>query len=458
MIRSLPKTQFTLLGSDFILIIASYYLSPLLLFGVGPDLATLLEWPDLSAIFTYLLIFYIFDFYNLDMRFNFVGYLFRFVLALIISDLIITFLFHLFNVRPYATVILLINTVLILSLCLGLRFLFLRWKRKAQSVLRVLIIGAGWAGTDLYKLLAKRSDFHVVGFLDDDAAKLQMKPVPFAPQVIGRTDILSAVIEERNVDLVVIAITHDMNQDLHKRIVDAKVKGLSVYDMPRFCEVVFGKIPVQHVSNLWFVHVPISGVRRTPYNLKVKKIIDIMVSLIVLVFLSPAMLIAALAIKVDSPGPVLYVQRRIGWGGKPFNLVKFRSMKVGLENHRELAGQKNDPRITRFGKILRVSRFDELPQLWNVIKGDMSFIGPRALMAEEVNEFTPQIPFFSLRHSIRPGITGWAQVSYPHGARVEDALAKLEYDLYYIKNLSPLLDLIIFMRTVRTVLWGRGAR
>jgi exopolysaccharide biosynthesis polyprenyl glycosylphosphotransferase len=249
-----------------------------------------------------------------------------------------------------------------------------------------------------------------------------------------------------------------MNKDLHKRIVDAKVKGLTVYEMPTFCEIVLGKIPVQHVSDLWFVYVPISGVRKTTYNQKVKKILDILLSMIVLTLLSPVILITAVAIKLDSPGPVFYVQRRIGWREQPFNLLKFRSMKVGTEKHREFAGRKNDPRITRVGKILRVSRFDEIPQLWNVIRGEMSFTGPRALMEEEVNEFTPQIPYFSLRHSIRPGITGWAQINYPHGATVQDGLAKLEYDLYYLKNLSPLLDLIILVRTVRTVMFGRGAR
>ena len=154
-----------------------------------------------------------------------------------------------------------------------------------------------------------------------------------------------------------------MNKNLHKRIVDAKVKGLAVYEMPTFCEIILGKIPVQHVSDLWFVYVPISGVRKTTYNQKVKKILDIMFSLIVLTVLSPVILITAVAIKLDSPGPVFYVQRRIGWREQPFNLVKFRSMQVGTENHREFAGRKNDPRITRVGKILRVSRFDEIPQL-----------------------------------------------------------------------------------------------
>lgn len=452
MIRSLPKTQLALLGGDIILIIGSFYLSPVLRFGVCPDLAVFLEWADLSSILTYLLFFYIFDFYNLGERFNSVGYFFRFLLAMIIADLFIFSLFYVFNVRPYATVILLLNTLLILSLCLGWRFVFYRWNRETQRVLRVLIIGAGWAGADLYKLLAVRSDYYVAGFLDDDQAKWGKG------NVIGGTDLLSAVIKERNVDLVIIAITHGLNHDLHKRILDAKVNGLSVYEMPTFCEIVLGKIPVQHVSDLWFVYVPISGVRKTTYNPKVKKILDIMLSLIALAVLSPVILITAVAIKLDSQGPVFHIQRRIGWRGQPFNLVKFRSMKVGTENHREFAGRKNDPRITRVGKVLRVSRFDEIPQLWNVIKGEMSFIGPRALMEEEVNEFTPQIPYFSLRHSIKPGITGWAQINYPHGATVQDGLAKLEYDLYYLKNLSPLLDLIILARTVRTVMFGRGAR
>jgi len=455
-IKSLPTKNLSILGGDFILIIASFYLSPVLRFGVCPDLAVFLEWPDLSAIFTYLLFFYIFDFYNIEERFNSAGYFFRFLLALIIADLFIASLFYVFNIRPYATVILLLNTILILTLCLGWRFLFYRWNRQYRRILRVLIIGAGWAGTDLHEMLKNRADFYVVGFLDDDKEKWG-RQIGTAP-IIGGTDRLEAMIKDQDVDVVVIAITHRMNADLHRRIVEAKVKGLSVYEMPTFCELVLWKIPVEHVSDLWFVYVPISGVRKTTYNQKAKLVIDILISLFLLTILSPLILLTAAAIKVDSPGPVFYVQRRIGWRGQPFNLVKFRSMRVGLDNHREWAGQKNDPRITRVGKFLRVSRFDEIPQMWNVIRGEMSFIGPRALMEEEVREFEPRIPYFSLRHSIKPGITGWAQINYPHGTTVEDGLRKLEYDLYYLKNLSPLLDLVILVRTVRTVLFGRGAR
>jgi exopolysaccharide biosynthesis polyprenyl glycosylphosphotransferase len=321
-----------------------------------------------------------------------------------------------------------------------------------------LIVGAGWAATDLCNILSGRQDFDVIGFLDDDVTKWGTKPSLSAPEVIGGTDLLHEMVSKWHVDQVIIAITHGMNRALHKRIMDVKVEGLSVYEMPTFCEKVLGKIPVEHVSERWFVYVPIYGVRKTIYNDKIKKMIDKFLSIIILLVFSPVFLLVAIAIRFDSEGSAFYVQRRIGLQAKPFNLVKFRTMKVGMDNHREFAGKKNDPRITRLGKFLRISRFDEIPQLWNVIKGDMSFIGPRALMEEEVNEFDKQIPFFWFRHSIRPGITGWAQVNYPHGVTVKDALAKLEYDLYYIKNLSPILDFIIFAKTVRTVLFGTGAR
>jgi lipopolysaccharide/colanic/teichoic acid biosynthesis glycosyltransferase len=228
--------------------------------------------------------------------------------------------------------------------------------------------------------------------------------------------------------------------------------------MPSFYEKRLGKIPVNHVSDLWFVFVPISGVRRNTYNQKVKRICDLFLSLIGIVLTLPFAAIIALAIKLDSPGPLFYIQQRIGWNEKAFELVKFRSMRDGADKEREFAGRPDDPRITRVGRIIRLLRMDEIPQLWNVFKGDMSFIGPRALMAEEVEAFSSKIPYFNLRHSIRPGITGWAQINYPHGAEEKDALEKLQYDLFYIKNLSPLLDLHIFLRTFYIVLFFRGAK
>jgi exopolysaccharide biosynthesis polyprenyl glycosylphosphotransferase len=450
----LPKKQFVLLGGDIILIIASFYLAPAIRFGAFLDLSVIFDWPDLSAIFIYLLSFYIFDFYNLEERFDTAAYVLRFLVALVAADLFVATLFYVFNIRPYATVILFLNTLLISSFCLGWRFLYERRRRETRNVYRTLIVGAGCAGHDLYEMLSQHDDFMISGILDDDPKKWGADLG--SARVLGGTKLLSFLLDK--VDVVIVAITHSMDRDLYRQLVEAKMQGITVYEMPTFYERVLGKIPVRHVSDLWFVYVPISGVRRSLYNVKIKKIIDIFLSLFGLLVTLPFTLPAILAIWCSSRGPVFYVHRRIGWNGQPFNLIKLRTMKDGFENDRRYAGQKDDPRITRVGRVIRFFRIDEIPQMWNVIRGDMSFIGPRALIEAEVEEFAPQIPYFSLRHSIRPGITGWAQVNYPHGATVEDALAKLEYDLFYIKNLSPLLDLLILARTVRTVLFGKGAR
>jgi len=255
-----------------------------------------------------------------------------------------------------------------------------------------------------------------------------------------------------------VAITHTIRPEVYKELIAAKFSGVNVYEMPTFCEMTARKIPVRHVSDVWLTHTTMSGVRRSAYTQRVKRIIDILLSLAGLIATLPLLAVIWMAIRLDSPGSALFIQRRIGWQGRPFNLLKFRSMRAGTETERAYAGHRNDPRITRVGKALRVFRLDELPQLWNVLKGDMSFIGPRALMEEEVREFDPAIPYFGLRHSVRPGITGWAQVNYPHGATKEDALEKLQYDLYYLKNMSFLLDLHILLRTIRVVVFRKGAR
>lgn len=443
-----------LLGGDIFLIISSFYIAQVLRFGVFSDLSVFFHWADLQALFIYILSFYIFDFYNISERFDTAGYLLRFFVALVVADLIIATMLYTFNIRHYATFILLINTLLIFFFCLGWRFLYERRQRGNGKVFRVLIIGAGYAGHDLYKMLSQRDDFIVACILDDDPEKWGMDIGGI--RVFGGTKLLPTFLGQ--VDMVIVAITHSMNPDLYKQLMEAKMRGATVYEMGTFYELVLGKIPARHVNDLWFDYVPISGVSRSLYNMKIKKIADIFLSLFGILVTLPLTLLSILAIRCTSRGPVFYVHRRIGWNGRPFNLIKLRTMKEGSENDRRHAGKKDDPRITQVGRIIRLFRIDEIPQMWNVIRGDMSFIGPRALIEAEVEEFAPQIPYFTLRHSIRPGITGWAQVNYPHGVTVQDALTKLEYDLYYIKNRSLLLDLIILAKTVRTVLFGRGAR
>jgi len=192
--------------------------------------------------------------------------------------------------------------------------------------------------------------------------------------------------------------------------------------------------------------------------LKVKMVIDKVLAIFGIIVSFPLAVLVSIAIKTTSGGPVFFSQERIGVNAKTFKIVKFRTMECGQEKERNFAGSKADPRITSVGRVLRFFRIDEIPQLWNVLKGDMSVIGPRSLIKDEVEEFTSKVPYFFLRHSIRPGITGWAQVNYKHGACVEDSIEKLQYDLFYIKNLSFNLDFHIFLKTVKAVIFGRGAR
>jgi exopolysaccharide biosynthesis polyprenyl glycosylphosphotransferase len=191
-------------------------------------------------------------------------------------------------------------------------------------------------------------------------------------------------------------------------------------------------------------------------GLKLKRVIDIFLAIVLIVMLMPVFLLTAFFIVIDSRGPVFYSQARKGLNDKEFNVHKFRSMVVDAEKEGVKWAEDNDPRVTRIGKFIRTARIDELPQLWNVLKGEMSFIGPRPERPEFIHQLEKEIPYYDLRHLVMPGITGWAQVMYPYGASVEDAREKLQYDLFYIKNFSLLLDFVILMKTIRIVLRREG--
>jgi sugar transferase (PEP-CTERM system associated) len=454
MLLHLPKRQFTLLGGDIILIIVSLYLAPVIRFGIILNPAYVFESSDALTVFIYLLIFYIFDFYNLE-ELRSSRYIIRFILAATIASILISSIYYIFHVRS-GSQILFISSIFICFFLLGWRYALDGLFEYSEKPGRLLILGAGQTGGSFYEMLKRNRDYEIVGFLDDDEKKWGMTLGDSS--VIGGTGILTTMVKELNIDKVIIAIRGAIQPEVYKRLVEAKFNGVGVYGMPTFYERVAGKIPVLHTNDMWLVYYDIYGVETNLYNVKIKKIIDKTFALIGLILALPLMCIVALAVKIDSKGPVFYRQRRVGFNDALFDLIKFRSMKVDAERDNPPRTGEKDSRITHVGRIIRLFRFDEIPQLWNVLKGDMSFIGPRALMTEEVNAFTSRIPYFNLRHSIRPGITGWAQINYPHGATEEDALEKLQYDLFYIKNLSPLLDLHIFLRTIYIVLSGKGAR
>ncbi len=412
---------------------------------------------EFVLLFVYLFVFYLSDFYDTELSFLNLRYIFRHLAGITIGSLIVSLVFFLFPGIRSGRGIFVISSVLIGVATLLWRFIFSSWfVKKLNGKKRLLIIGAGRAGKTLYKLIKHNPDYRVLGFMiDDDPGKWEAE---LLPRVVGTSKRICEIVKENKVDILVLAISHFKEPQLLKHVLDCKLQGVQVHDMPSFYEKVAGKVPVEHVTDFWLVFTPLLGVKKSVYNQRVKRVLDLVLSFFGLIVTFPIGALAGLAVKLETCGPVLYRQTRVGLNGKPFTLVKFRSMTNGTDFDRRFAGERHDPRITHVGKILRRARLDEIPQIWNVLKGDMSFIGPRALIESEVAEFESQIPYFSLRHSVRPGITGWAQVKYRHGTRVEDGLEKLQYDLFYIKNLSPLLDFHILMKTVRVVLSGKGAR
>lgn len=443
-----------LLGGDFILIIVSLYLAPVIRFGIFLDPAYVFEASDVIVVFVYLLIFYIFDFYNLDEPKDF-RYILRFLLATVISAVLISAIFYIFHVRP-GSLVLFISSILICLSLSGWRYIFAGLFKYSEKPLRLLIVGAGQTGVTLYEMLKKNKDYEILGFLDDDEKKWGASFGTVS--VIGGTAILSTLVKELRIDRVIIAIKHVIHPEVYKKLVEAKFNGVAVYEIPSFYEKVAGKIPVLHTNEMWLGYADIYGVKSNLYNAKVKKIFDKSLAMVGLIFAVPFVCIVSLLIKIDSRGPVFYRQQRVGFNGLIFDLIKFRSMKENAEMKGAVWAQENDSRITRVGRIIRFLRIDELPQLWNVFKGDLSLVGPRPERPEFVEHLKQEIPYYSLRHSVKPGITGWAQINYPYGGSKEDALEKLQYDLYYIKNVTFLLDIYILLRTMRTMSLGKGAR
>ncbi|NJL79693.1 MAG: sugar transferase [Richelia sp. RM2_1_2] len=247
-----------------------------------------------------------------------------------------------------------------------------------------------------------------------------------------------------------------LSDSLVQQLMTIRLQGIPVYRLPDIYENLWYKLPSSLLQDTWFTFSTGFNLMSGNINTRVKRVMDMMASALLLLLLSPVMLLVALAIKLDSPGPVFYSQERTGLNGKTFKVHKFRSMYQDAEKRGAQWAQKRDPRITRVGYWLRLMRIDELPQVWNVLKGEMSLIGPRPERPQFDAQLKEAIPYYDIRYLVKPGITGWAQVLYPYGASIEDAYEKLSYDLYYIKNYSIWLDIAIFFKTIRVVLLGKG--
>ncbi len=345
----------------------------------------------------------------------------------------------------------------VFALTLLWRWVYIRMYTAQGMGRRVLVVGAGANGQTLARMYAelKPPPFNLVGFIDDDPQKVGKTIEGF--RVFGGSHQLTQWIEELNIAEVVVSITGEMRGQTFQILLDVQEKGIEVTRMQTLYESLFGRVPIHHLESDWVLRSFIDEARVSSFYLIGSRAIDILGSLVGMTIFLALLPFLAIAILLDDGWPIFYTQPRLGKGGVPFKMLKLRTMVKNAEaDGQARMAQENDPRVTRVGNFLRMTRLDELPQFWNVLRGEMSLVGPRAEREEMVNKFQKQIPFYRARLLAKPGLTGWAQINYGYAATVEDTGVKLEYDLYYIKHRSILMDIVIMLRTVGTVLGRKG--
>jgi len=321
---------------------------------------------------------------------------------------------------------------------------------------RLLFLGATPVAERLIsELETNNPGYEILGYVDDRPAHEIALINGF--RILGKTDQLKEIVATTQAGTIVVALAERRGTFPMQAILDCKLRGMRIEDWPTFYEKLTGKIVVQNLRPSWLVFS--EGFNRTRVTRLLKRAWDLALSILFLLLGWPLFLIVSLAIKLNSPGPVFFRQERVGERGRIFGLLKFRTMMDYAEAHTgPVWTTQEDPRITRVGRLLRKTRLDEFPQILNVLKGEMSFIGPRPERPHFVAQLQDMIPYYAQRHTIKPGITGWAQVRYRYGATIEDAEEKLQYDLYYVKNMSIFLDMLILLSSIHVVLFGKGAR
>ena len=351
-----------------------------------------------------------------------------------------------------------VASVLIVLVIVGWRVAFDYLSLWVGPAERLLIVGTSGAAVTLAReLFERRGELGVelVGFVDPDPSRVGSPLIN--PGIIGSISDIPDIVKQHRVDRVVVSLADSRGMLSMDALLEMRLhKGVRFDHLVSLYEEYTGKIAVENLRPSWFIFS--GGFRKGRVLMLAKRSLDLVVAALGLIVLSPIMAVVALAIRITSPGPAVYHQQRVGKDGRLFTIHKFRSMRVDAE---ALTGavwaRVGDPRVTPVGRLLRRARLDELPQLWNVVRGHMSFVGPRPERPEFVDDLASQIPFYGQRHAVRPGVTGWAQVRHRYGNTVEDSLEKLQYDLFYIKHLSIAFDLFVILETMKTVITRRGS-
>jgi sugar transferase (PEP-CTERM system associated) len=345
---------------------------------------------------------------------------------------------------------------LLLATILAWRFAFNRLMRTPHLVENVLIVGTGPSALAVARQIVEQDDFayRIVGFAADRAATSSL-PAGY-PGVLGEPRQVGQLVTRYGVDRIVVAVSDRRGGLPIDELMRVKLSGVPVEEAATTYERLTGKLMIETITPSSLVFS--DGFRVFRWRQTLKRGVDIVCSIVGLILSAIPMAVTAIAVWLESGSPVIYRQQRVGQHGRTFTLYKFRSMRVDAEGGVPVWACEGDDRVTRIGRFIRATRLDELPQFWNVLRGDMSFVGPRPERPYFVEQLTRKIPFYHERHAVKPGLTGWAQVKYRYGASVEDAIEKLRYDLYYVKHLSLFFDLTIAFDTVKVILFGKGAQ
>jgi sugar transferase (PEP-CTERM system associated) len=403
------------------------------------------------TVIIFLLAFYMLDCYKIG-REDFRDSLIRVVLAVIIGIVGAGFAFYAFERWRFPRMTFVVQMAVNLALSLLWRAGYYHLHiRAAPSQERIVFFGSDMVDRARGVLEEYSPQSRIIGYVGEAGPRSD-------PPCLGGLGDIFSVLEKHQGAKVIVLDPRGLDKDLAARLFAAKLRGLKVEDMRGLYERLTARLPLDLIEDSWLLLEDGFNLHATDSLRRLKRTFDICFSLSMLVLAAPVILLAALLVRLESPGPVLYSQKRVGLNNREFTLYKIRSMRQDAERGQAVWAARNDPRVTAVGRFLRKTRLDELPQLFNVLKGDMSVIGPRPERREFTRELAEALPYYDARHSVKPGITGWAQVCYPYGASLEDSRAKLEYDLYYVKNLSALLETKILLRTIGVLLFPKGAR
>jgi sugar transferase (PEP-CTERM system associated) len=402
------------------------------------------------------LCFYYNDLYDLTIVHSSRELLIRLLQAAGAASILVALLYLLVPSMAIGNGIFVSSLVIFLIAIIAWRLLFNRLAYARQLEERVLIVGTGPTARMLARQIQSQHDFgyRVIGFIDDGPG---LGHGVLNPTTVGAAEDIPQIVNKYDVDRIVVGLSDRRGRLPISELLQAKLSGVRVEDATTTYERLTGKILIDDLKPSWLIFS--DGFVISRWTRLCKRLIDLGLASVGFVLAAPLTLLTALAVYLDSDGPILYRQERVGENGRTFTLLKFRSMRVDAEK----AGQPiwatvNDERITRVGRFIRKARLDELPQLWNVLRGDMSFVGPRPERPFFVEQLLGEIPFYQQRHAVKPGVTGWAQIKYQYGSSIEDAMEKLRYDLYYIKHLSIAFDLSIVFDTVKVIMFGKGAK